>query len=47
MIKVFIDGKLKAEIPVDNVKHKDFLTVLQMYLNNYDWKKLVLARVEQ
>jgi len=47
MIEIHIDKKIKAEIPTDNTNHKDFITILTMYLNNYEWKTFKLKRVEK
>lgn len=46
MIDIYIDSKKIATVPIDNVKHKDFNAILMMYLNNIEWKKFELRRID-
>ena len=46
MIKIFIDGKMKAELP-DNTNKDKFQMILTLYMNNeqIDWKKVTIEKV--
>lgn len=45
-MKIIVDGKQKAELPTNNVKHKNFMDVIEMFINN-EWETFTLDRREE